>query len=131
MFLSKSCVKTGPQFQNCSQPELGELAIDISLENMGNIQEVVDGMNFSCKKQITYPAKTACFLVRPGTDIERGLIVLLDEYIGECIIHELYHAELSLTYSDPCSSHDKQCYWDNQWLETLLDEYKEIKNETN
>ncbi len=131
MFLFTSCVETGPQFRNCSQPQLGELAIDISLENMENIQEVVGGMDFSCKKKITYPPKAACYVVRNGSKIERGLIVVLDEYIGECVIHELYHAELTLAYSDPCSSHDKQCYWDRTWLETLLDEYKEIKNETN
>jgi len=131
IFLSISCVKTGPEFRNCSRPELGELAIDISLENMLNISEVVNGMNFSCKQEITYPAKTACFVVRNGSNIERGLIVVLDEYIGECVIHELYHAELSIAYSDPCSSHKQECYWDKTWLEPLLDEYKEIKNETN
>lgn len=125
-----SCVKTGPEFINCSRPDLGRLAVDISVENMVNVQEVVSGMNFSCREEITYPANMACFLVRPGTGIERGLIVLLDEHIGECVIHELYHAELSTAYSDPCSSHQEDCYWDSRWLETLLEEYKEIKGAT-
>jgi hypothetical protein len=128
----QSCTQTGPHFYNCSQPELGELAIDISIENMENIREVVDRMNFSCKKEITYP-RAACYLVRNGdANIgNRGLVVLLDEYIGECIIHELYHVELAIAHQDPCSSHKQTCYWDNKWLEPLLDEYKEIKNETN
>lgn len=127
-----SCTQTGHEFRNCSKPELGELAIDISLENMENIPEVVDRMTFSCKKEIVYP-QAACYLVRNGTPNigDRGLIVLLDEYIGECIIHELYHVELSIANADPCSSHSEDCEWSNVWLEPLLDEYKEIKDETN
>jgi hypothetical protein len=131
IFLLQGCTQTGVQFQNCSQPELGELAIDISLENMMNIAEVVDRMNISCKKEITYPSSSACYFVRLGDKNigNRGLIVVTDEYIGECIIHEFYHIELAIKYGNPDQDHNK--YWDYVWLEELLNEYKEIKNEVN
>lgn len=127
----QSCTQTGHSFRNCSEPELGELALQLSLENMNNISEVVDRMDFSCKEKIQYPAEAKCLFISRGNPGfgNRGLISITDKYIGECVIHELYHIELSVANEEPCSSHNKDCGWDNYLLEPILNSYKEIKNE--
>ena len=136
LFLSlfiQSCTQTGHSFRNCSQPELGDIAVELSLSNMDNIQDIVERMDFSCKEKIQYPAEAKCLFIRKGDQDfgNRGLITITDQYIGECVIHELYHIELSVVNDEPCSSHSKECGWDNDWLEPTLNKYKEIKDETN
>jgi hypothetical protein len=129
----QSCTQTGYSFRNCSEPELGDIAVELSLSNMNDIGDVVDRMDFSCKEKIQYPAEAKCLFIRKG-DLEfgnRGLITITDQYIGECVIHELYHIQLSVANDEPCSSHSKDCGWDNDWLEPILNNYKEIKDETN
>jgi hypothetical protein len=121
--LGQACTETGPEFLNCSSPEDGLLAIDIAARYMEHASSVADRMNFSCKTVSPRP-RTACYLVRTGdaTFGNRGLIVMLDEYIGECIIHELYHAELGMS-GDTCPSHVRACGWDKRFLEVPLNEY--------
>lgn len=129
----QSCTQTGYSFRNCSEPELGDIAVELSLSNMNDIGDVVDRMDFSCKEKIQYPAEAKCLFIRKGDPDfgNRGLITITDQYIGECVIHELYHIQLSVANDEPCSSHSKDCGWDNDWLEPILNNYKEIKDETN
>lgn len=129
LFLT-GCTQTGPKFIGCSKPERGELALDIALEKMENIPEIVYRTDFICKDK--KPMDNAeCYIARTGNKDfgNRGMILMNDKYIGECVIHELYHVELSQKYGYACSEHSKNCGWDNYWLELLLDEYKELKYE--
>jgi len=121
--LAPACTETGPEFYNCSRPEDGLLAIDIAARHMEHAEEIAERMNFSCRTVSPRPG-AACYLVRTGDAGlgNRGLAVVLDEYIGECIIHELYHAELGLA-GDTCPSHVLACGWDGRFLEMPLNEY--------
>lgn len=128
-FLS-GCTQTGPSFTNCSNPKHVELALDISLEKMENISDVVYRTDFICKEE--RPLSNAeCYIARTGNKDfgNRGMILIRDKYAGECIIHELYHVELSQKYGYTCDEHSKECGWDNHWLEPILDEYGELKDE--
>lgn len=121
--LAQACTSTGPEFYNCSSPDDGLLAIAIAAQYMEHAYSISDRMNFSCRTESPRPG-TACYLVRTGDPIlgNRGLIVLLDKYIGQCVIHELYHAELGVA-GDTCASHETTCGWSNDFLEMPLNEY--------
>ena len=130
LLLLTGCTQTGPKFIDCLEPQKGELALDIALEKMENISEVVYRTDFICKEK--RPLTNAeCYIARIGNKDfgNRGMILLRDQYIGECVIHELYHIELGQKYGYTCNEHSKECGWDYNWLEPLLDEYKEIKDE--
>lgn len=127
--LLSACTQTGPKFINCSDEKGADIALNIALESMENIAEVVYRTDFICKEE--QPMRNVeCYVARTGDKDfgNRGMIVARDQYVGECIIHELYHVELGVKYGDSCSSHDISCEWDNKWLEPLLDEYKEEKS---
>ena len=129
LFLT-GCTQYGPEFINCSEPQKGELALEIALEKMENIPEVVYRTDFICKEK--RPMRNVeCYIARTGNKDfgNRGMIIMNDKYIGECVIHELYHVELGEKYGYTCNEHSKECGWDYNWLESLLDEYKEIKDE--
>lgn len=127
--LLSSCTQTGYSFKDCSESQNGEIALDIALENMENISDVVSRADFICKEKIVVPPNVECYIVRMGDrDFgNRATIVVLDRYIGECVLHELYHVELSQMFFNSCNEHSLKCGWDWQWLELLLNEYKEIK----
>ena len=128
ILLLSGCTQYGPKFIDCSDEKSAGIALDIALENMQNIAEVVYRTDFICTEE--QPMRNVeCYIARTG-DKEfgnRGMIIVRDQYVGECIIHELYHVELGVKYGDSCSSHDISCDWSNNWLEPLLDEYKEQK----
>jgi len=130
LFLN-ACTQTGPKFIDCSKPQYGELALDIALEKMENISEVVYRTDFMCKNKQPMPP-LECYIARTGNKDfgNRGMIIMNDKYIGECVIHELYHVELGQKYGYTCNEHSLKCGWDNHWLEPLLDEYGELKDET-
>jgi hypothetical protein len=126
-----SCTQYGHEFIDCTDKEKGETALDISISNMDSISEVVDRTDFICTEEQPMP-DAACYIARGGDQDfgNRGMIVLQDEYIGQCVIHELYHVQLAQTLGDSCANHSRNCNWDSVWLETLLDEYQTI-NEQN
>lgn len=127
LFLT-GCTQYGAQFIDCSRPQDGKLALDITLEKMENILEVVDRTDFICKDKRPMP-NIACYVARTGDKHfgNRGMIVVQDKYIGECVIHELYHVELGRKHGYTCNEHSLECGWDDKWLEPLLDEYEELK----
>lgn len=130
LILLTGCTQYGPKFINCSEEKNAELALDIALEKMENIAEVVYRTDFICKeKRPLFNAE--CYIARTGDKDfgNRGIVILRDKYAGECVIHELYHIELAQKYGYTCDEHSLKCGWDNHWLEPLLDEYKELKNE--
>lgn len=128
LFLS-GCTQYGPEFIDCSKPKDGELALDIALEHMKLVDQIVDRTDFICTQDLPMP-HVACYIARTGDKDfgNRGMIVVQDKYIGECVIHELYHLELVKTYGDTCDNHSIECGWDDIWLDSLLDEYKEANN---
>lgn len=128
ILLLSGCTQYGPKFIDCSDEKSAGIALDISLENMENIAEVVYRTDFICTEQ--QPMRNvACYVARTGDKDfgNRGMIVMQDQYAGECVIHELYHVELGVKYGDSCHPHDIECNWDDKWLERLLDEYGELK----
>lgn len=125
LLLLTGCTQTGPKFINCSDEAAGFLALDIAMEHMEHVGDVIMRTNFICKQQRPLPY-AECYIARTGNQDygNRGLIIVRDKYIGECIIHELYHVESYEKYGDFCSSHSKNCNWDYVWLEKLLDDYQ-------
>jgi hypothetical protein len=128
LFIS-SCTQSGASFIDCSDEKNANLALNIAIENMDSINEVVARTDFICKKNPPMP-NVACYIARTGNKDfgNRGMIVMQDEYSGECVIHELYHVQLGVKNNNSCETHSIKCGWDVVWLEVMLDEYKESKN---
>ena len=123
------CTQYGPDFIDCTDEKNANLALDIALEHMHLIDEIVDRTDFICTQDLPAP-HMACYIARTGDKDfgNRGMIVMQDKYCGECVIHELYHLELAKKYGDTCDNHSIDCGWDDFWIDTLLDEYKELKS---
>ena len=122
------CTQYGANFKNCTNEENGRLALNIAIDNMDSIDEIVDRTDFICKENPPMP-HIACYIARTGNKDfgNRGMIVMQDKYIGECVIHELYHVQLGKEHGDMCDEHSIKCNWDAVWLDELLTEYAWIQ----
>ena len=122
-----SCnVNSGPKFYNCTSEEDANLAVDIVLGTMDGAPEIVQRLDVFCKDRRPYP-KTECYVGRYGNDLDRAAIYVHDMYVGECIIHEMYHADLAVLRGYSCNEHSEECGWNWDYLEERLDMYQDLR----
>lgn len=125
--LINSCnIDSGPKLYNCSDEPDANIAIDIVVGTMDGAPEVVQRLDVFCKEKEPLPGR-ACYVMKYGSDIERAGIRVWDKYVGECIIHEMYHADLAVLRGYGCNEHSETCGWDWSYLEERLDMYQDLR----
>ena len=82
----------------------------------------MDNMDVFCRQEDPYP-RAQCIIQPVGGLSHHARFDVRDDIASQCVLHEAFHLELRVLNGNHCTSHKKDCGWDEARLELLTERF--------